>query len=149
MENSSSYYRARLKAFVQVIKEEAGGDRDEKNNTSVVLRNGVVPNGFNNRIDQLIDQKQKSESNSHLSFDEITRFNTWFELHPEKVAGTEVVTTSREFPIMIKGTEEDIIRTVIPAITNMPDSKNTKDKRVRMAKAKAMVRQRLLELMKI
>jgi hypothetical protein len=144
MDKTPSYYRARLGAFQQIIQEEAGGARDEKNNHSVILRNGVVPGGFEKRMSSLIKEKQKDFSNAALSFEEITRFNTWFEMHPEKVAGTEVVTTSREFPIMIKGTEEDLIQTVTPSKT--PDKK---DKRIRMARAKAIARKRSLELMNI
>jgi hypothetical protein len=144
MDKTPSYYKARLGAFQQIIQEEAGGVRDEKNNHSVILRNGVVPGGFKMRLSSLIKEKQKDFSNAALSFEEITRFNTWFEMHPEKVAGTEVVTTSREFPIMIKGTEEDLIQTVTPSRT--PDKK---DKRIRLAKAKAMARKRSLELKSI
>ncbi|MCB0823544.1 MAG: hypothetical protein KDC09_12655 [Bacteroidales bacterium] len=144
MNNSPAYYRARIAAFEKVIREEKGGERDEKNNHSVILRNGVIPAGFKNRIHSLIQENQKNASNAKLSFEEITRFNTWFEIHPEKVAGTEFITTSREFPIMIKGTEEDIIRTVSP--TSKPD-KN--EKRVQLAKAKAMARKRILELMNL
>jgi hypothetical protein len=47
-----------------------------------------------------------------LSFFDLTRFNTWFTLYPEKVCGKEVVTTSIEFPITIKGTKEDILNTI-------------------------------------
>jgi hypothetical protein len=144
MNNSPAYYRARLAAFEQVIVEEKGGDRDEKNNNSVILRNGVIPDGYEKRIDAIIQENRKKVSNSKLLFEEITRFNTWFEMYPEKVAGTEVVTTSREFPIMIKGTEEDLIQTVTPSF--VPDKK---EKRIRMAKAKAMARKRSIELMNI
>ena len=35
-------------------------------------------------------------------------------MHPEKIAGTEIITTSYEFPITIKGTKEDIIKIVTP-----------------------------------
>jgi hypothetical protein len=45
---------------------------------------------------------------------------------------------------MIKGTEEDLIQTVTPSRT--PDKK---DKRIRLAKAKAMARKRSLELKSI
>jgi len=147
MKKSSAYYRARLAAFQQIIQEEAGDGRDEKNNHSVILRNGVIPGGFEKRMNSLIKEKQKDASNSTLSFEEITRFNTWFEIHPEKIAGNEIITSSREFPIKIKGTEEDIIRTVTPA--NLPDTNNNKDKRIRMAKARAIAKKRSLKLLKI
>ena len=55
-------------------------------------------------------QASRAFSDVPLDFLELTRFNSWFALHPEKVAGKEVVSTSREFPITIKGTKEDILR---------------------------------------
>ena len=65
-------------------------------------------------------------------------------MNPGKLAGREYITTSREFPIMIKGTEEDIIRTVTPL--SKPDKQ---EERLQLARAKAMARKRTLELMKI
>ncbi|HPE55594.1 MAG TPA: hypothetical protein P5514_12460 [Bacteroidales bacterium] len=144
MKETPAYYRARIAAFEQIIKEEKGGNRDDKNNYSVILRNGVMPAGFEKRINNVIQENQKNASNANLSFEEVTRFNTWFELHPEKVAGLEYVTTSREFPIMIKGTEEDIIRTVIRPIKN-----DINKERIKLAKAKATARKRILELIKL
>ena len=52
----------------------------------------------------------KNFDNSPLSFVELTQFNTWFKLHPEKVAGTEKLTTSLHFPVTIKGKREDVER---------------------------------------
>jgi hypothetical protein len=40
-------------------------------------------------------------------------------LYPEKVCGKEVVTTSIEFPITIKGSKEDILNTI--HIENTPE----------------------------
>lgn len=109
MAKDASYFRARLAVIEeQVSKVEA--DRSEKNNDRVVFRNGVFPKGFNER--KLVDEKASKESfsKSPLSFLELTRFNTWFAQNPEKVAGKELISTSREFPVTIKGTKEDIIR---------------------------------------
>jgi len=141
MERTPAYYRARLEVFKQLIEIEGKSSSDSLELR--VLRNGVVPAKLQGKYDELISKYKNSHPNNQLSFDEITRFNTWFELHPEKVAGIEVVTTSREFPIKIKGTQEDIIQTAKP--TNTPDKK---DKRIRMAKAKAIARKRKLELLK-
>ncbi len=84
----------------------------EKGNDIVLLRNGVFPEKFNE--EGLIRQKlaEKTYSNEALTFSELTRFNTWFAMHPEKVCGKEIVTTSIEFPITIKGSREDIINTI-------------------------------------
>jgi len=43
-------------------------------------------------------------------------------MHPEKIAGIEFVTTSREFPIMIKGTKEDILQTIGSGLQDNKDN---------------------------
>ena len=82
-------------------------DRERK-----ILQNGLIPKRFNEH--GLIDQKLKAQnfSNSKLRFEEFTRFNIWFAMHPEKVAGVEKFTSSREFPITIKGSMLDIQNTI-------------------------------------
>jgi hypothetical protein len=125
MQKDATYYRARLDAIAQIISEEKGGDRTEKNNHSVLLRNGIVPEALKERYDKAFSEHHKAWSNSGnyhpLTFSEITRFNTWFEIHPEKVAGKEIITTSREFPISIKGSDT----TILMAITKTLQSKDT------------------------
>jgi hypothetical protein len=44
------------------------------------------------------------------NFLEITSNDNWFKKHPEKIAGVEYETTSFFFPIMVKGTKEDVLR---------------------------------------
>jgi hypothetical protein len=56
--------------------------------------------------------RQKDYSTDPLSFSELCTFNTWFTMYPEKVCGTEEITTSREFPITIKGDMEWIENTI-------------------------------------
>ncbi len=111
MNGSPSYYRARI-GVIQNLISSLDINRMEKGNDIVLLRNGVFPEKFNE--EKLIREKlsQKSLSNETLSFSELTRFNTWFSIYPEKVCGMEVVTTSIEFPITIKGTKEDILNTI-------------------------------------
>jgi hypothetical protein len=62
------------------------------------------------------------------SFLEITSNDSWFKLHPEKIAGVEYETTSFYFPIMVKGTKDDVLR-----VTGM----TTDNKKLALAKAKA------------
>lgn len=99
--------RARIDVIEALLKT-ADSRRDEKNNASVILRNGVFPKTYNENELVIEQMKTKAYSQEPLSFMELTRFNNWFALYPEKVAGKEVITTSREFPITIKGTREDI-----------------------------------------
>ncbi|MBB1195074.1 hypothetical protein DNC80_15520, partial [Flavobacterium sp. SOK18b] len=44
------------------------------------------------------------------NFLEITSNDNWFKLHPDKIAGVEYETTSFYFPIMVKGTKDDVLR---------------------------------------
>jgi hypothetical protein len=62
------------------------------------------------------------------SFLEITSNDKWFKLHPEKIAGVEYETTSFYFPIMVKGTKDDVLR-----VTGMTTDNN----KLALAKAKA------------
>ena len=113
MSKSPSYYRARIAAIEGFLKSKP---TDQE---AVLLRNGVIPQSL------LTTHNYKSEesvvtgmlntysySDKPLNFTELTRYNTWFVMHPEKVAGTEIVTTSIQFPLSIKGTKEQIIETI-------------------------------------
>lgn len=148
MQRDATHWRARLDAIEQIIIEEKGGDRSEKNNFSVLLRNGIVPPELKDRFDEAYRQHLEAwvqSGNEHpLSFSEITRFNTWFLIHPEKIAGKETITTSREFPISVKGSETDILKTVNRTIQPKPNSS-----RARIARAKAEAKLKLLNLLKV
>jgi hypothetical protein len=132
-----SYWKARLDAIMQLIAEEKGGDRTAKNNHSVLLRNGVVPVEMKKRYDEAFNEHHKTYIRTGkvqpLSFAEITRFNTWFEIHPEKVAGKEIITTSREFPISVKGSETDILMTITKTLQDKQKTKTSGEKQIREA----------------
>lgn len=55
---------------------------------------------------------QKKFPTYPLAFEELSSYNTWFELHPKKIAGTEQPSTSRDFPLKIKGKREDVEHTI-------------------------------------
>jgi hypothetical protein len=111
MIRTPSYYRARIEVIRHLIST-LEVDRLEKGNDIILLRNGVFPKRFN--VVDLIREKlaEKLFSIEPLTFSELTRFNTWFTMHPGKVCGKEIVTTSIEFPITIKGSREDIMNTI-------------------------------------
>jgi hypothetical protein len=111
MNRTSSYYRARTEVIRELVST-LEVDRMEKGNDIILLRNGVFPEKFNEK--ELIRKKlaEKTFSNDALTFSELTRFNTWFAMYPGKVCGNEIVTTSIEFPITIKGSREDIMNTI-------------------------------------
>ena len=86
-------------------------------NLAGYLRNGVIPDNDKLKSDFGILEneyfgKAGADSITPLTLTEICSFNTWFNLHPDKVAGKEVLTTSVQFPVSIKGTKEDILNTV-------------------------------------
>jgi hypothetical protein len=145
-----SYYRARLDTFLHFIKEELPGhpqfDTGKKNSPLELLKQGFVHPDLKERFDSRIGSFSKlgiKVSNAPLSFTELCSFNTWFAIHPEKVAGVESVTTSINFPVTIKGTREDIEN----AISN--GMNNAKDKRVRLAQVKAAAKLKILKLLKL
>ncbi len=119
-----AYLRARLSAIRKLINE-LPIERDEKNPDRTLVRNGVIPESQLQRYNELFDDEYKIafSNNEPLTFTEITSFNTWFAMQPEKVCGKEVITTSREFPITIKGSKEDIINTITSQL-NLSDNDN-------------------------
>lgn len=98
---SPTYLRARL----DLIREKLASANDMQ---AALLRNGV----FYEK--KAIEQKAKSKAYPHapLSFTELCTFNTWFVLHPEKVCGQEVVTSSKEFPVTIQGDKTQILSAI-------------------------------------
>ena len=117
MQYSPAYYRARIDLFKKLI-EQIPDDRKTVNNNNVLLRNGLIPAAvLNGKTEQqAVDEMLATgnHSNEPLTLTEKSTWNTWFAMHPEKQAGTEVVTTSVHFPITIKGTEQDIIDVLTP-----------------------------------
>ena len=76
-----------------------------------------------------------------MDFLQATLNNAWFDKHPGKIAGKEYETTSFMFPIMVKGTKEDVLR-----VTGFDDADKNKRKRKALAKAKAIkLKLKLLE----
>ncbi len=108
MDTSSPHYlRARIDMFRDVLSKL---DASEMN--AAILRNGVLPKDRDEKGLVEVYARLKDYSNEPLSFSELCTFNTWFTLYPEKVCGTEEITTSREFPITIKGDMEWIENTI-------------------------------------
>lgn len=99
-----SFYRARIKYILEKISDSIhqGNERILR-----LLRNGYTDNL--NEANKGIKAIAKTQSNDPLTFIELTSFSNWFVMHPDKVAGVEILTTSNAFPIKIKGKKEDII----------------------------------------
>jgi hypothetical protein len=102
--------RARASAIRSLLPMYPGSKR--------FLRSGAIPGDCKEDFKRLkkqalqgLSDKQGSEIKP-LTFVELCSFNTWFEIHPEKIAGKEVLMTSKAFPVSIKGTKEDIVKTI-------------------------------------
>jgi superfamily II DNA or RNA helicase len=117
---SPAYCRARMSVLESLLREEnkrqAGMDKaalKESEHKIAILRNGSFPKEYseNELVEELLDNQQPF-SNKPLRFSEISRYNNWFVLHPEKIAGQEVETTSKAFPLEIKGDRNTIISTI-------------------------------------
>jgi hypothetical protein len=118
MNHSPAYYRARLQAIADEIKTETDDKRIK------LLQNGYFPDY------QPSPSSHSSHNNSPLSFLELCNWDTWFTMHPEKVCGETVITTSRSFPLAVKASREDVIQTVSAGIEKAQQT------RIRIAKAK-------------
>lgn len=145
-----AYYRARLDTFWYFLNNELSGhpiyDTGQKNSPLELLKQGFIHPAIKERIDSRIESFSTlgiKISDAPLSFTELSSFNTWFAMHPEKVAGTELVTTSINFPITIKGTKEDIEDTITKGL------KDDKQKRIRIVRAKAAAKFKLLQLVEL
>lgn len=142
-----SYYRARIKAIRQMIFSYQKGTASKynaiKNSPEELLKNGVIRPSIKEEFDDILNRTIATCGNSPLSFEEITSFNTWFEMHPQKIAGVESVTSSLYFPVTIQGTKEDIISIVTKELQNGVSSK------VRLARVKASAKLKILQLVKL
>jgi len=101
--------RARISAINKLL-EELPNDSAERN----LIRNGVIPEKLENKFKTLVDFEYKLtfSLNEPLTFREITSFNNWFVLHPKKICGKEIISSSRDFPVTIKGNKDDVIKTI-------------------------------------
>ncbi len=126
-----AYFKARIALIEELLNTTP--DTGEKNNNHVLLRNGIIPAALLSGKSEYAAVLQKMNngnfSDAPLSFFELCRWNTWFALHPDKVAGTEIITTSYEFPITIKGSKEDIINVLTPIkiISQIKEKKSSRE----------------------
>ncbi len=105
------YWRARLEIFREAIKEASADSPD-----IALLRNGVMRNKAYEKMLCEARMKEKEFPSGKLSLIEKCSFNNWFSAHPEKVCGEEIITTSREFPLSVKGDKTWIVNTIEHAL---------------------------------
>ena len=111
-----TYYRARIDVFRQLQTRLSKSAEDNMN--LVLVRSGVFPPDQDEQESIKEYLRQNQYPDTPLSFTELCTYNTWFQMHPDKVCGTEKITSSREFPVTIRGdrqTIEDTIGRFLPA----------------------------------
>lgn len=133
---SAKYIRARLAVIEELL---SSGTLTEHETT--VLRNGVFPESIDE--DSLVKDylKENSVYSSKLSFLELCRFNSFFSLNPKKIAGKILITSSREFPISVKGSKKDIVSTIEKTL-----SSSDFEFKLKLKKQKAKAKLKLLSI---
>ncbi|MCR9171908.1 MAG: DEAD/DEAH box helicase [bacterium] len=76
------------------------------------LQRGFIPERFDQDQEIAKILTEANISNEPLSFVELTRYSTYFAMHPDHVAGTEKITTSQAFPVTVKGSETTVKETI-------------------------------------
>ncbi len=94
-----------LRAWISACPPDKPG---EKGSPRKLLLYGVVPEGYD--LQGWLAEDMNTEENEPLDLVESMTLDTWFYQHADKVCGKEVLTSSREFPLTIKGTRADCER---------------------------------------
>jgi hypothetical protein len=110
------YFRARIAVIEHLIREvtKITQENDKARELEIrLLQNGFFPRGFYEPNLVIIMRQTRQFEDTPLKFSELTRYDTWFAMHPEKVAGNTVITTSRAFPLEVVGNENDVKETIL------------------------------------
>lgn len=124
---SPSFFRARIKAFELAINILLPKTDDKKNSPRELLKQGFIHPDIADKM-QSLTRENDLHDNTPLSFKELTSYSTWFAMHPEKICGTEKVTTSLFFPIKVEGTQQQIEETVRAGIAALKSGHNPQNK---------------------
>ena len=98
---SNAYYRARNSAIADHIRNY--GEQGKR-----WLQNGFISDDMKADFDVFINDRMYPQSNEPLSLTELCTYSTWFEMHPEKVAGVLKGSTSMMIPVFVEGGRADI-----------------------------------------
>lgn len=114
-------HRARYQAKKKLIA--ALPVTPEKNSPRELLKNGYVHPSIQDQFEQTVSELKNQVSDAPLSFTETASLSTWFDIHPEKIAGKEIVTTSLFFPIKVEGSREEIEKAITGGTSDITPSK--------------------------
>lgn len=126
--NTPSYYRARVEAIGQALAYELSLPESREGQMRIAyLRNGHVPDrflrgnygyeneysftlksGLTKTVYQYVQEFQSTNNQSPLTELELHTYDTYFQLHPEKVCGTQQGGSGYSFPVRTIGSRADI-----------------------------------------
>lgn len=101
-----AYFRSRIKLLPQLITKQT---EDKNELQAAQMRGGFLPESHREWWEGLMVADAASFGEEPLTDQELCTFDTFFDLHPEKIAGIQVPGTSYVFPITVKGTKEDVM----------------------------------------
>lgn len=110
-----AFFRERNRLILNASQDSSNREKyqgQRVNNDFEVLTYGITQGEFANINDLSKISVPKGQEEWPLSFTEQMTYNTWFEMHPEKVCGDQEVTSSIYFPVRIKGTKEDVLNAI-------------------------------------
>lgn len=126
--------RGRIKAIQQYIANTPVSE--DKHSPVELLKQGFVHPDLDFDLARATAREGINQSPAPLNFTELSSYSTWFFIHPEKIAGKEIITTSRDFPIRVEGSKETVLNT-LHQNKPLPKSNSDMQKRLRLATAKA------------
>lgn len=106
---------------------------------------GFVPEKYRKEFDEFAKTLEVSPLGGS-TFVEKTSHSTWFVMHPEKVAGKEVGTTSYIFPVTLKGTKADVIKMIDKTLKG---AKPKQDKKLKLLRLRARAARARIQLIKL
>lgn len=128
-EHDNAYYRARIQSLRDYAELSAGKKK--------FYQNGLVPKSERANFDKYVDKHTIEYDNSPLTFTELMTYNTWYEQHPEKVAGTMVEGSSLYFPVLVKGTKKDVENMFKAALKEQEQNEKPEDDELEMLELEA------------
>lgn len=103
--------RSRLRQLLKDDSELSKKRKQRYNQELACLAWGFFPP--ENQDSELVHSelsKGEGIDSEPLTTAELLRYGCWFSLHPDKVVGKEVQTTSREFPVQVRGSKVQTIK---------------------------------------
>lgn len=107
----------RVRIIRQMIGELNNND-NAKNTPRELLKYGFIHPQIRARYDQLMSEVKKPKNEVEILFSIIARYSNWFVMHPDKVAGEQIITSSMYFPIKIQADKDDIIKMIDKTLYN-------------------------------